>query len=75
MPKSVDDVKLRIDRVLEMSLGVAAPLLAAKFPLDGLREGFWETSVESEDRSNGRRGIGLRRGGLSCDIVYIGSVC
>ena len=69
IPNNVDDVKLRIERVLLMSLGVAAPFEAARLPFDGLRDGFWETSVESEESSNGRRGIGRKSGGDSCDIV------
>lgn len=73
IPNNVDEVKLRIERVLLMSLGVAAPFKAARLPFDGLRDGlrdgFWETSVESEERSNGRRAIGRKSGGDSCDIV------
>ena len=69
IPNNVDEVKLRIERVLLMSLGVAAPFEAARLPFDGLRDGLWETSVESEERSNGRRGIGRKSGGDSCDIV------
>lgn len=75
MPNKVDEVKLRMDLVLLMSLGVAAPLEPARFPFEGLRDGLALVSGESEERSNGRRGIGRRRGGLSCDMVLVRVLC
>lgn len=63
MPKRVEEVRFRIERVREMSLGVLAPFEAKRLPFEGLRLGRLEASSDGgvavvRLMSNGRRGTG-----------------
>lgn len=78
MPNSVEDVRFMIERV-RLKEGVSAPpLLALASKWLGLAGSAVETGVDGSFggvalvifKSNGRRGIGRRIGGLSEGILY-----
>lgn len=83
MPKRVDEVRLRIDRV-RLKDGVSAPpsrpgmtLGSRRFGLEysGVGLGGEESSGEGlmRFRSKGRRGTGRSRGGPSVDMLQKGN--